>query len=479
MGRGHKPLWRRIYLDVLLLAVSALIFWRTASTGYQVVLSPEGVPETSVAYETFLAPLCLWVGVALLAMRLCGGGLEHGRRILTTLLRPIAHKLSGIVSASLGRQHLRVARGVVLVALAFSFATSTAVFNTTYNAQARVDAELTNGSDVTVTGSSAFAPGSRLAQLKALPGVAALQPMQHRFAYVGNDLQDLYGINPTHIGEATTMSNAFFANGNAPATLAALATHPDGVLVSQETMTNYQLNVGDQINLRLQSGSDHQYHVIPFHFLGVVREFPTAPKDSFLIANANYIAQQTGSESAEIVLMRASGNPTDLAAQARQALSSLPGARVTDIGSTQRLIGSSLTAVDLHGLTSLELAFAILLVAGATGLILALGLAERRRTFALLTALGAKRNQLGAFLWSEGVVIQVIGGLIGIVLGFGLAQMLVTILTGVFDPPPELLSIPWLYLVLLTTAALVSMIVAVLSPQFVSRRPVVEALRDL
>jgi putative ABC transport system permease protein len=258
-----------------------------------------------------------------------------------------------------------------------------------------------------------------------------------------------------------------------------LATHPDGVLVSQETMTNYQLNVGDQINLRLQSGSDHQYHVIPFHFLGVVREFPTAPKDSFLIANANYIAQQTGSESAEIVLMRASGNPTDLAAQARQALSSLPGARVTDIGSTQRLIGSSLTAVDLHGLTSLELAFAILLVAGATGLILALGLAERRRTFALLTALGAKRNQLGAFLWSEGVVIQVIGGLIGIVLGFGLAQMLVTILTGVFDPPPELLSIPWLYLVLLTTAALVSMIVAVLSTQFVSRRPVVEALRDL
>jgi putative ABC transport system permease protein len=479
VGRGRKPLWRRIYLDVILLAVSALIFWRTASTGYQVVLSPEGVPETSVAYETFLAPLCLWVGVALLAMRLCGGGLEHGRRVLATLLRPIAHKLSGIVSASLGRQHLRVARGVVLVALAFSFATSTAVFNTTYNAQARVDAELTNGSDVTVTGSSTFAPGSRLAQLKALPGVAAIQPMRHRFAYVGNDLQDLYGINPAHIGEATNMSNAFFANGNAQATLAALVAHPDGVLVSQETMTNYQLNVGDQINLRLQSGSDQQYHAVPFHFLGVVREFPTAPKDSFLIANASYIAQQTGNGSAETVLMRANGNPADLAAQARHALSSLPGARVTDIGSTQRLIGSSLTAVDLRGLTGLELAFAILLVAGATGLILALGLAERRRTFALLTALGAKRNQLGAFLWSEGVVIQVIGGLIGIVLGFGLAQMLVTILTGVFDPPPELLSIPWLYLVLLTAAALVSMIVAVLSTQFVSRRPVVEALRDL
>jgi putative ABC transport system permease protein len=479
VGRGRKPLWRRTYLDVVLLAVAALIFWRTASTGYQVVLTPEGVPETSVAYETFLAPLCLWLGVALLAMRLCGGGLEHGRRVLTALLRPIAQKLSGVVSASLGRQSLRVARGVVLVALAFSFATSTAVFNTTYNAQARVDAELTNGSDVTATGSTAFAPGTLLAQLKALPGAAAVQPMQHRFAYVGNDLQDLYGIDPAHIGEATSLSNAFFAGGDAQATLATLAAHPDGVLVSQETVTNYQLNVGDQINLRLQRVSDHQYHIVTFHFLGVVREFPTAPKDSFLIANTSYIAQQTGNNAAEIVLMRANGSPADLAMQAQHILSSLPGARVTDIGSTQRLIGSNLTAVDLRGLTALELTFAMVLVAGATGLILALGLAERKRTFALLTALGARSNQLGAFLWSEGIIIQVSGGIIGFALGFGIAQMLVTILTGVFDPPPEILSIPWLYLVLLTASASVSMIAAVLSTQFASRRPVIEALRDL
>ena len=479
VGRGRKPLWQRIYLDVILLAVAALIFWRTASTGYQVVLAPEGVPETSVAYETFLAPLCLWVGVALLAMRLCGGGLEHGRRVLAALLRPIAHKLSGVVSASLGRQYLRVARGVVLVALAFSFATSTAVFNTTYNAQARVDAELTNGADVTVTGSTAFAPSSMLSQLKALPGVAAAQPMQHRFAYVGNDLQDLYGIDPAHIGEATNMSNAFFAGGDAQTTLAALTAHPDGILASQETVTNYQLNVGDQINLRLQRVSDHQYHVVTFHFLGVVREFPTAPKDSFLIANASYIGQQTGNNMAEIVLMRANGNPADLTVQTRNVVGSLPGARVTDIGSTQRLIGSSLTAVDLRGLTGLELTFAILLVAGATGLILALGLAERRRTFALLAALGAKSNQLGAFLWSEGVVIQVMGGIIGLALGFGIAQMLVTILTGVFDPPPEILAVPWLYLILMAAAAIASMIAAVFSTQLVSRRPAVEALRDL
>jgi putative ABC transport system permease protein len=479
VGRGRKPLWQRIYLDVILLAAAAIVFWRTASTGYQIVLAPEGVAGTSVAYETFLAPLCLWVGVALLSIRLWAGGLARGRRFFAGLLRPIARKLSGVVSASLGRQYVRVAQGVVMVALAFSFATSTAVFNTTYNAQSHVDAELTNGSDVTLTGSTSFAPSSMLSQLRALPGVAAAQPMQHRFAYVGNDLQDIYGIDPRHIGDATNMSNAFFAGGNAQATLAALVAHPDGVLVSQETVTNYQLNVGDRINLRLQSASDHQYHVLTFHFLGVVREFPTAPKDSFLIANASYIAQQTGNNAAEIVLMRANGDPAGLAAGVRAVVRPLAGAKVTDIGSTQRQISSSLTAVDLRGLTDLELTFAILLVAGATGLILALGLAERKRTFAVLAALGAKRNQLGAFLWSEGLLIQIGGGLIGIALGFGIAQMLVTILTGVFDPPPELLVIPWLYLSLIAAAAIISMVIAVMSAQTTSRRPVVEAMRDI
>lgn len=162
-----------------------------------------------------------------------------------------------------------------------------------------------------------------------------------------------------------------------------------------------------------------------------------------------------------------------------QAQLHLAGVQVSDIYSTQRLISSSLTSVDLHGLTSLELVFAVLLVAGAVGLVLALGLRERRRTFALLTALGAKSSQLGVFLWSEGLLIQIAGGIIGIPLGFGVAHMLVTILTGIFDPPPDLLTVPWVYLILLTVAAIVSMVVVVVGTRVASQRAVVEMLRSL
>jgi putative ABC transport system permease protein len=474
----RSPLWQRVYLDLIFLAGSAIAFWQVASTGYQVVLAPEGVAQSSVAYQAFLAPVCLWLGVGLLTLRLWDVGLARGRRLVTWFARPLAGRLAGAVSASMRRQRVLVTRGIVLVALAVSFATSTAVFNTTYNAQARADAELTNGADVTVTGSTTSDPGRLLPQLAAVPGVLAAQPMQHRFAYVGTDLQDLFGIDPAHISETTSLSNAYFVNGDARATLAALAAQPDGVLVAAETAKDYELQPGDRVNLRLQSAADHQYHVVPFRFIGIVREFPTAPKDSFLVANASYVAQQTATSASEIVLLRTSGDPS-VAARVRALAEPLPGVRVTDLGTTQRTINSSLTAIDLRGLTQLELAFAVLLLAAAAGLVLRLGLAERQRTFAILAALGARTRQLGAFLWTECLLVLVGGSVVGLALGFGVAQMLVMLLTGVFDPPPEQLSIPLGYLLLLIATGALTTALAVLTTLAAAQRPLVDALRDL
>ena len=188
---------------------------------------------------------------------------------------------------------------------------------------------------------------------------------------------------------------------------------PDGVLLSQETVNDFQLKLGDLINLRLQNAKDHQYHQLPFQFIGVVREFSTAPKDSFILANEGYIASQTGDPSREVVLIRGDIPPAQLAERIKPIAATIPGARVTDLGSVLKAISSSLTAVDLHGLTWIELSFAILLIAGASGLVLGLGLIERRRDFALLAAMGAKGRQLGSFLWTEGLIILISGMLLG------------------------------------------------------------------
>ena len=475
---GAPPLWRRFRVDLLLLLLSAALFWLMQRQGYQIVLAPEGVPAASVDYYAFASPILLWIALGLISARLLGIALGPGRRLLSWAFHPVAGPLSSLVTAALDRQRNRITRAFTVVLLAMSFATSTAVFDATFRAQARVDAELTNGADVTVTGSAALPAGPLLPQLEGLPGVAAAQPMQHRFAYVGSDLQDLYGIDPTSIGRATRMSGAYFQGGNATATMAALAEIPDGLLVSEETVRDYQLQPGDKINLRLLNVTDHQYRTVPFHFIGIVREFPTAPSDSFLVANAAYVAGQTGSSTAEMVLLRSRIEPARLAHEVEAVLGPASGLRVSDIDSALRLVNSSLTAIDAAGLSEIELGFAVLMLLVAAAIVFIPNLAERRRAFAIMAAVGARLPQIRAFIWSEGLLVFLGGSLAGLLSGLLLAGMLVKLLTGVFDPPPEGLTIPWLYLAVLAVAMFVATLAAAVATQITLRRPIVTALRE-
>ncbi|WP_141726114.1 FtsX-like permease family protein, partial [Actinacidiphila rubida] len=154
-------------------------------------------------------------------------------------------------------------------------------------------------------------------------------------------------------------------------------------------------------------------------------------------------------------------------------------ATVTDITRTRNAVGSSLTSVDLAGLTRIELFFAVLLAAGAGGIVLVLGLAERRRTFAIATVLGASRRQVRGLMHSEAAVTAAGGLLGGAVIGWALSQMLVKVLTGVFDPPPEAVAVPWAYLALTGGVALAAIVFATLGSARGSTRPPVEELREL
>lgn len=480
IGRGRRPLWARLYLDVVLLAAGALVYWQAVRSGYQVVLAPEGVPTISISTFTLLAPALLWGGAALLAWRLGSLLLERGRGLLERVARPVAGGLSGVVSASMSRQRRLLSRATVLMALTASFALAVAVFNTTYAAQAKVDAQLTNGADVSAMTTTLMGlPAGTADHVAALPGVASVAAMQHRFAYVGNDLQDLYGIDPAMIGATTPMSNAFFGNGDAAGTLATLQSHRDGVLVSEETVHDFQLHEGDTLRLRLQSTTDGAYHEVPFVFAGVAREFPTAPNDSFIVANAGYVAQQTGTSSVQTLLVRTNASPPVVAQRIRTLLGPASGATVQDIQTQQRVTLSSLTAVDLHGLTRLELVYALAMAAACSGLVLAIGIGERRRSYAIATALGARARQLSSFVWTEAAFVTVMGVVLGALTGWGIAQVLVKILTGVFDPPPESLSVPWGYLVAVLVAIVGAAWIAGSSAVRSVRQPQPQVLRDL
>ena len=249
------------------------------------------------------------------------------------------------------------------------------------------------------------------------------------------------------------------------------------MLVSAETVHDFQLQPGDPLTLRLQDGRTKAYRPVRFRYLGVAKEFPTAPRDSFLVANAGYVAKATGSDAVGELLVDTAAPPRAVADRIRAQLG--PQAQVNDITTTRKVVGSSLTAVDLAGLTRLELAFALVLAAAATGLVLALGLAERRRTLAIAGALGARPRQLAAFVWAEAAVVTAGGLATGVVGGWLLSAMLVKVLTGVFDPPPATLSVPWAYLTLTAGVAIAAVAVAAGGAVRASQRAVVGTLREL
>ena len=439
----------------------------------------EGTTQVSVNYWSFAAPLLAWLGIGLLAYRLAELTLRRGRGLVARLTRPVAGGLAGTVAASMSRQRAPIARAVALVALATCFAASTAAFNTTYRRQAEADARLSNGADVVVTASPGGALQPALARaLEQVRGVASVEALQHRYAYIGNDLQDLYGVNATTVVHGGRLQDAWFAGGSAAQLFAKLARTRNGILLSEEVVRDYQLRAGDHIRLRVLDRRTHATTPVQFTYIGVTKEFPTAPKDAYTIANAGYVAQATGDPGAGTLLIQTSGgSPATVGRLAAKDVGR--SGVVTTIETSRKEVASSLTSVELAGLTRVELAYALVLVAAATGLLLWLSLSERRRTYAIAHALGARPRQLAAFVWAETGFVTVAGVILGAAGASWLTWMLVKLLTGVFDPPPSRPAVPWPYLAVLAAVAATAVAAAGVTTLRALHNPSVETLRDL
>jgi putative ABC transport system permease protein len=315
-------------------------------------------------------------------------------------------------------------------------------------------------------------------KLSAIRGVQAVEPIQHRFAYIGTDLQDLYGVNPASITSVTALQDNYFRGGTSDELMRQLTTRPDSILVSAETVTDFQLVPGDTVHLRLQDARTHQLTTVAFHYIGVVTEFPTAPKDSFFVANASYVAQQTGSNAVGAFLIDTGGHDaTTVAGRVESVVGT--SATVSDISTTRGTVGSSLTSVSLQGLTRIELGFGLGLSAAFGALVLALGLAERRRSFAIANALGATRRQLRSFIQAEAAVLIICSLAAGAILSWVMSQMLVSTLSGVFDPPPSALSVPWRYLAVTAITVVLAIGAVSATTARLARRSPLTVLNDL
>jgi putative ABC transport system permease protein len=270
----------------------------------------------------------------------------------------------------------------------------------------------------------------------------------HRLVYVGPDLQDLYGIDAGTVGRAAPLQDAFTPGSSVKGVLSRLAATRDGALLSQETLHDYQLHTGDLVRLRLKNSAG-RYRTVPFHVVGVVTEFATAPRDSFVVANRSYVAAITGLPAVQTLLVR-TGSPAAVAAR----IHAPAGALVNNITAPRFAVpsASGLAAGSLAGLARLILGFGLLLAIASAGLVLIVGAVQRRQSLVALALLGATARHRAGFLWTEARVIVIAGVCGGLVSGAIVAAELVKVLNGIFDPPPQNPAVPWLFVISVTGA---------------------------
>jgi putative ABC transport system permease protein len=474
--RSTKPLWQRLWLDVLAIVFSALIYELTVSTGFSAVVNPDSNPTLSLSVYMFFAPALLWLGVTLLLVRLRG-------RLLAWAARRTGGSRSstraGLVLSSAGHRGAAINRALVVVGLLLAFGVNLGIFTATYDRQATVDAQLTLGADVVVTSPPGAVTRDNLVKaVSSVPGVTSTTALDHAYAYVGPDLQDTFGIDPSTFTGATTLRDSYFLGSSANAAIAALRRTPDGILVSKETITDYQLNVGALLRLRVLDHTTGRFHVAPFHVVGIVQEFPSAPKDSFMVTNLAYLQQVTRGTGPNVVFAKSNGSPATTASRVAAAVKPY-GASVKDITSQTQQTTSSITTVDLNGISRIEQVFAVALAAAAVALSVALAMAERRHEFAAMAAVGATIRDIAAFVWSEALIVLGASLLLAIGLGWLLSLMMVAMLQHVFDPPPDTMTIPWVFLAWLGAATIAAGLIAIaLTVRSLGRLPLGAILRE-
>jgi putative ABC transport system permease protein len=455
--RVGTPLWQRLYLDLVALTIAALVYWLTARTGFSAVVNPDSNPTLSLSVYMFLGPALLWLGSALLLLRL------RGRLLASASARTTGGRATtplGFLLASAGRRGPAINRGLLVLGLLLAFGVNLAVFVATYDQQARIDAQLTLGADVVATAPPGVVTrDGLLRRIARLPGTAGIAAVDHSYAYVGPDLQDTFGVDPSTLDQATTLRNSYFIGGSAAQMLGRLLSTRDGVLVSKETINDYSLRLGDLLRLRVLDHASGRYRVAPFHVVGVVQEFPAAPKDSFMVTNLDYLRRVTHDPGPNVVFVRANRDPTGLARAVADSTRSF-GVSVKDIRRQTAQTVSSITTVDLRGISRIEEAFVLLLATAAIVLFVVVGFSERRHELATMVALGASWRAASAFLWSEALLVLAAALAFAALLGWLLAEMLVAMLQHVFDPPPDHLVVPSVFLAGLAAAAVGGFLVA-------------------
>jgi ABC-type lipoprotein release transport system permease subunit len=282
-------------------------------------------------------------------------------------------------------------------------------------------------------------------------------------ALLGSQTQTIYGVDMASFPQATTIPDTFFVGDTAHAALRRLATTSNGLLISKELATAYNVLNGDMVRMRIPSATGALTDV-SLKVVGIFIQFPTSSQNSDLVVNSALLTTAAQTTSASFFLLK-----TDGAATTNDRISQTLGQRFkaaqipARIETATRVISqdqSSLAGLNLAGLAAIDRIYAALIIALGLGVFLFGMLLERQREFGTLQALGATRNQVIRILVYEGGVLVIAGALAGSLIGGVIAWQYTSFLSSIFSVTLPIVTLPWQQLSMLLLMGVFGMLAA-------------------
>lgn len=439
LEHGWRPLWLRARLDAVALGAGFLILGVNLLSG-GLKPSPIAASQGStlrLSFYVLLAPIGLWIGLVLLAVRLLLGWSQRRTRPARRSSLP---SWSGAALRWLARRPARTGVVLVLGALAFAFGTEVVAFVATYGAAKTRDAAAAFGADLRIV------PGDPLSALpRAARTVARITPIRDVPVRAGSDRKTVMAIDlhtyPLTVRVAPTLTRGGGVD--------ALRRDHSGILVAQEIAADLGVRPGDNLPLTVFPDDKDRSQILNFQVVGVFRSFPPSDPYAELVTSTAAFPPHLLPRP-DFYLARAT---TDTPAALEARLRTLPGFRqrfaVGTLAERARAAPRSLTALNLSGLRWIESVGAGATAAVGVALLVSFLVLERRRELAILHALGATTTQLLTGPTVEAIVAVVGSILIGTPVGLLLSMLAVRVLGLFFALPPPLVSVPVRTLVLL------------------------------
>jgi putative ABC transport system permease protein len=482
---SRAPAWWRARLDLLAvpavggIAVLALLTHAFDGT-HGSVYNGRGV---TLNLWLLALPVGVWIAGSLLAGRLFAWILEA----LPAPSPRFPRVIPGLLVRSLRRRSWAAVEAMVVVGLVLAAATSITAFTASYDQAKAADARFALGSDIRVT-PSPTAPqtqdGAIPAALAAVQGISGSTPVVYGIENAvlrshNESAGNVAAVDPATFPATVPVDEASFVGMSATRAFAALAADPSGALMSSRMADYIHAEVGDPLLVVLGSATDNPV-TVKLRIIGLYERLPGFPEGADAVVAIARQKQAIPSTTPSFFLAGTADPSGSTLRSAVDRLHGGPAAQMT-VETRESVLAkdqSSLAALNIQGLLTIDSSYALAMATVAIGIFVFGLLLQRRREYVTMRAQGMHASEIRALVVAETSAAAVMGCLAGIGVGIGMAYFLVHVLQPLFVLTPHLV-VPaggLVVLVLLSVAA--TLVASVAASALIGRLKPTELLRN-